>query len=101
MISRIRVRQVAGEEVVVEAQTGQHALIEAHLAELKPIFEQALGAKNVSLRMAERSGDQPTEESEKPTPTNLDAALEHPLVQQVAKIFEATPKRVERRHSGS
>lgn len=102
MLSRVKVEQVGSDEFELSPEPAQRAMVEAHLSELKPVFEKALGMRGVSLRLCEpalpstsaSSGDA---EPEPMMRTSTDAELEHPLVKEVASLFGATPKSVQPR----
>lgn len=100
ILSRVTVRQVASDEFELEPAPQQRAMVEAHLAELKPIFEKALDMRSVSLRLIDPPPPPGQAAQAGPGPvvrSSADAELEHPLVKEVASLFSATPKRVEPR----
>lgn len=103
MLARVRIEQVGSDEFELHAEPAQRAMIEAHLGELRPVFEKALGIRGPSLRLAEASGGGGGGAIEVEMPmlrTSTDAELEHPLVKEVASLFGATAKRVEPRGKG-
>ncbi|GAB4384350.1 MAG: hypothetical protein Kow0022_06670 [Phycisphaerales bacterium] len=100
ILSRVTVRQIASDEFELEPAPQQRAMVEAHLAELKPIFEKALDMHSVSLRLIDPTPPPSGAAHAGPGQairSNVDAELEHPLVREVANLFSATPKRVEPR----
>ncbi len=97
MLARVRVEQVGSDEFELHADPSQRAMVEAHLNELRPVFERALGIRGPSLRLAD-DGEAAESQSQAPVlRTSTDAELEHPLVKEVASLFGATPKSVQPR----
>lgn len=100
MLSRVKVEQVGSDEFELSPEPNQRAMVEAHLGELKPVFEKALGMRGVSLRLCALVGPAALDGDAEPEPvirSNNDAELEHPLVKEVASLFGATPKSVQPR----
>lgn len=100
MLARVRVEQIGSDEFELHVEPSQRVMVEDHLPELRPVFEKVLGVRAPSLRLADGAGVTPGPESEVEMPmlrTSTDAELEHPLVKEVARLFGATPKRVDPR----
>lgn len=100
MLSRVKVEQVGSDEFELQPEPTQRAMVEAHLTELKPVFEKAMNMRGVSIRLSESAPSPGDGEESDPEPVvrvSTDAELEHPLVKEVAHLFGATPKRVEPR----
>jgi hypothetical protein len=107
MLSGARVVSEEGSRVTVAFDPGQRSAAVAHLAELKPFFAQATGNRGIELVVegGEKSpgfGPEVGEEVSTPsTPVSrVEVDLDHPLIRQVAELFDATPRRVEPRGGG-
>lgn len=100
LLARVRIEQVGSDEFELHADPAQRAMVEAHLSELRPVFEKALGIRGLSLRLGGEGDVAGRAEPQIETPmlrTSTDAELEHPLVKEVASLFGATPKSVQPR----
>jgi hypothetical protein len=111
MLRGARVVSEDGSRVTVAFDPGQRSAAVAHLAELKPFFAQATGNRGIELVVeggevspgsGPGSGPEPGEDVSAPsTPVSrVEVDLDHPLIRQVAELFDATPRRVEPRGGG-
>ncbi|MCL4220344.1 MAG: hypothetical protein KJZ65_03135 [Phycisphaerales bacterium] len=100
LLARVRIEQVGSDEFELHVEASQRAMVEAHLWELRPVFEKVVGVRDLSLRLADGVEVEPGDRPEVEVPmlrASADAELEHPLVKEVASLFGATPKRIEPR----
>lgn len=100
-------RGVAGDYVLV-VEPGKRGLVEGAMVEVKGLVRQVLGEPEVEVRLgggedrgAEESGvGANAQASSSASRTSMDREFEHPLVKQVAELFDAVPRRVEPKQSG-
>lgn len=101
MLAGAEVVGEVGDVVTVSFAPNQRAAAAAHLEEFKPFFVAATGRRGLELVVdgVEEASSSPAEGGAPSAvrPTRADAGLDHPLVRQVAELFDATPKRVEQR----
>lgn len=105
MLVGAEVASESGDVVTVSFSPTQRAAAAAHLAELKPFFIEATGRRGLEIVVEgvdEEEASAPSDDGavQAIRPTRADAGLDHPLVRQVAELFDATPKRVEQRSKG-
>jgi len=103
MLRGARVVSEDGSRVTIAFDPGQRSVAVAHLAELKPFFAQATGNRGIELvveggEVMQEVGEDVSAPS---TPASwVEVDLDHPLIRQVADLFDATPRRVEPRGGG-
>jgi hypothetical protein len=107
MLRGARIVSEDDDRVTVAFDPGQRSAAIAHLDELKPFFAQATGNRGIELvveggEKSPGSGSEPGEDVSAPsTPASrVEVDLDHPLIRQVAELFDATPRRVEPRGGG-
>ena len=103
MLRGARIVSEDGDRVTVAFDPGQRSAAVAHLAELKPFFVQATGNRGIELVVeGGEVSPEPGEDVSVPSATGsrVEVDLDHPLIRQVADLFDATPRRVEPRSGG-
>ncbi len=107
MLRGARVVSEDGCRVTIAFDPGQRSAAVAHLDELKPFFIEATGNRGIELvveggEQSPGSGPEPGEDVLAPSRpgSRVEVDLDHPLIRQVADLFDATPRRVEPRGGG-